>query len=185
MRHSNMALMGAAVLAVAGALAWPAYSAADEDDDLDTATTRCFSAHATIHATIDPTGCTSPVGLCTSGVVRSEGRGFLRGTTHFTATGLGGAPVGEASIVFPPAEPATTWSYSGDLELTTPFGNLSIADVGVLDTAHGTFTELERIAGGTGRLDHATGNLFIYGNTTPDGMGFDGTIRGRVCLPRR
>src|SRR5205814_7044026 len=105
----------------------PAVVAQDDDDDDD----RCFDVFANIDARFATSGCTSPVGLCTAGTLS----GFPGGTTRFTALGLGGAPVGEASIVTPPAEPGTTWSYRGDLVYTTPLGALNLEDVGVLDTA--------------------------------------------------
>jgi hypothetical protein len=141
---------------------------------------RCFEVFANIDARFATTGCTSPVGLCTAGTLA----GFPGGTTHFVALGLGGAPVGEASIVTPPAEPGSTWSYRGDLVYTTPVGELRLEDVGVLDTARGTYTELQRVTSGTGSFDGATGDLFSYGHTTPAGDGFVGAVRGSVCVPR-
>lgn len=143
--------------------------------------TRCFDVFANIDARFATSGCTSPVGLCTAGTLA----GFPGGTTRFVALGLGGAPVGEASIVTPPAEPGSTWSYRGDLVYTTPLGELRLEDVGVLDTVRGTFTELQRVVGGTGTFDGATGDLFSYGHTTPAGDGFLGAVRGSVCVPRR
>src|SRR5688572_2493527 len=97
---------------------------------------RCIPVHATISARISAEGCTSPVGMCTRGTLR----GFPGGTTAFTALGFGGAPVGEDSIVFPPAEPGSTWSYRGDLTYTTPVGAIHMEDVGVLDTVRGAFS---------------------------------------------
>lgn len=141
---------------------------------------RCFRVHARIHALFSTTDCASPVGLCTAGTLR----GFPSGTTRFEALGLGGAAVGEASIVTPPAEPGTTWSYRGNLVYSTPLGDLRLEDVGVLDTIAGTFSELQRVVGGSGVFENATGDLFSYGHTTPAGDGFDGAVRGEICVPR-
>jgi hypothetical protein len=142
---------------------------------------RCFRVHAHIDARFTSTGCTSPLGLCTAGTLS----GFPGGTTQFSALGLGGAPVGQSSIVTPPAEPGTTWSYRGDLVYHTPLGDLSLEDVGVLDTVHGIYSELQRVTSGTGSFHGATGDLFSYGHTTPAGDGFIGAVRGDVCVPRR
>jgi hypothetical protein len=141
---------------------------------------RCFRVHATIHALFSTTACASPVGLCTAGTLR----GFPSGSTRFEALGLGGAPVGEASIVTPAAEPGSTWSYRGNLVYSTPVGDIRLEDVGVLDTIAGTFSELQRVVGGTGHFENASGDLFSYGHTTAAGDGFDGAVRGQVCVPR-
>jgi hypothetical protein len=142
---------------------------------------RCYRVHAQIHALFSTAGCASPVGLCTAGTLR----GFPGGTTRFEALGLGGAPVGEASIVTPAAEPGTTWSYRGNLVYATPIGEVRLEDVGVLDTIAGTFSELQRVVGGTGAFENATGDVFSYGHTTAAGDGFDGAVRGEICVPRR
>ncbi len=143
--------------------------------------THCFRVHARIHALFSTAGCASPVGLCTAGTLT----GFPGGTTRFVALGLGGGAVGEASIVTPPAEPGTTWSYRGDLVYSTPLGDVMLEDVGVLDTVGGTYTELQRVVSGTGSFEGATGDVFSYGHTTPAGDGFDGAVRGEICVPRR
>ena len=171
MNRSSIAAM-AITLALALALA-PRVIAQDARE-------HCVRVSAHIHALFTTSGCASPVGLCTAGTLH----GFPGGTTRFEALGLGGAPVGQASIVTPAAEPGTTWSYRGNLTYSTPVGDLRLEDVGVLDTIRGTYTELQRVVGGTGTFAHATGNLFSYGHTTAAGDGFDGAVRGDVCLPR-
>jgi hypothetical protein len=140
----------------------------------------CFPLLGNLRVTFVAQGCTSPVGMCTTGVYRSA---FVSGTTSFRATGIGGLPVGETSIVTPPAEPNTTWSYSGELTITTRVGTLVFADVGVLDTVAGTFTELNRPVSGTGTFEGMTGRAFVSGTVTEDGNGFDGTVTGRICVP--
>ena len=109
--------------------------------------------------------------------------GSVSGPTRYRAPGLGGAPVGEASTVTPASEPATTWSYAGELTITTRIGTLVLSDDGVLDTAAGIFTGLNRPVSGTGALEGVTGQLFMSGNVTGGGTGFDGQVTGRLCLP--
>jgi hypothetical protein len=150
---------------------------------VEAGSTFCFPVRATIEAFFTDGPCDSPVGLCTEGEVKSP-LGLFSGSSRFTATGLGGEPVGEDSIVTPPAEPATTWSYSGVLEISTGVGTVTFEDVGVLDTVAGTFTELERPLSGTGLFRGVTGALFISGHLTPAGDGFDGRISGELCVPK-
>ncbi len=165
-----------AVSMLVGVVATPA-SASHHDGPV------CFPVRASIITEFTADGCTSPVGLCTNGVLRSA-FGFFSGTTHFEASGLGGQPVGEASIVTPPAEPSTTWAYSGVLTVRTRVGTITFEDVGVLDSAQGIFTELDRPVSGTHTFEGVTGALFISGHFTEDGNGFDGQISGELCVPR-
>lgn len=140
----------------------------------------CWNVRAEITASFTSDACDSVVGLCTVGSVRG---GFLHGETQFSATGVGGGAIGEDSIVTPPAEPSSTWSYSGTLVLQTLLGSLTFSDVGVFDTAGGGFSEIDRVVDGSGLFAGATGKLFIYGDAFPDRSGFDGDIRGRLCVP--
>lgn len=133
----------------------------------------CVPVHATIKALFVATDCSSPVGLCTAGQITG---GLLNGTTNFTALGI--AP----AAGMPGIEPETTLSYHGVLEITTQHGTLTISDIGAFDQAVGVYSEIDRITAGTGRFENATGTLFIYGNAFPDGSGFDGAVRGRICL---
>lgn len=142
----------------------------------------CFPLRGTIRVTMTATDCASPVGLCTEGVFRSS---FISGRTRFMATGLGGEPVGEASIVTPGAEPATTWSYSGVLTIETRLGTLVLSDVGVLDTVAGIFTELNRPVAGTGTFAGVSGRVYMSGTVVDDGTGFDGDVSGELCVPTR
>lgn len=173
MKYITKAIATTSGMLVALALLAPGAIAQDTHE-------RCFDVFASIDARFATSGCTSPVGLCTAGTLS----GFPGGTTRFVALGIGGAPVGEASIVTPPAEPGTTWSYRGDLVYSTPVGDLVLEDVGVLDTVRGTYTEMQRVVSGTGSFDGASGDLFSYGHTTPAGDGFLGAVRGTVCVPR-
>jgi len=141
----------------------------------------CWDVRGAITVSFSAGDCASVVGLCTQGVIDADG--FLEGTTRYTATGIGGGVAGETSIVTPPAEPPSTWTYAGELLVTTALGTLRMNDVGVLDTAHGLFTELDRVLDGTGLYEGATGTLYMFGTTYPDGSGFEGDVRGRLCLP--
>lgn len=166
------------ILIVLVAAGWPKRSQADGDS------LRCLSIDARIEVSLFVAGCMSPVGFCTQGVIRSRS-GWLHGTTEFMAGGLGGDVMGEDSIVTPPSEPASTWSYAGQLDLDTPVGELHLEDVGVFDTDRGTFAETDRVVGGTGLFEGATGDLFMYGHAYEDRTGFSGDVRGEVCVPRR
>lgn len=134
----------------------------------------CIPVHATINALFVTDGCSSPVGLCTAGQI--SGGGMLNGNTRFTALGI--APAAGITGI----EPDTTLSYHGVLELTTQHGTLIISDIGVFDQVVGVYSEVDRITEGSGRFENARGTLFIYGNAFTDGSGFDGEVRGRICL---
>ena len=134
----------------------------------------CIPVHATINALFVTAGCTSPVGLCTAGQL--SGSGILNGSTRFTALGI--APAAGITGI----EPDTTLSYHGVLEVATRHGTLSISDIGVFDQAVGVYSEVDRITAGTGRFENATGTLFIHGDAFSDGSGFDGEVRGQICL---
>ncbi len=127
-----------------------------------------------------PDSCDSPFGLCTTGT--STGW-LLGGTTSYSAQGLAGQPLGEASILTPTtAEPDTTWAFGGDFIIDTPYGDVVARDVGVFDTAMGYLSEFARFQTGTGVFASAqSGVLFIYGEATPDGAGFNAKYRGRIC----
>jgi hypothetical protein len=114
--------------------------------------------------------CTSPVGLCGSGVV--TGDRLIRGTTFATVLGL--AP----SLGLTGLEPETTLSIKGERTITTAHGALTFDFVTVFDTARGEFAEINRVTGGTERLAGATGTLWITGTGTTV---FDGRVTGQVC----
>lgn len=143
----------------------------------------CVPVHAQLTATFVTEGCTSPVGFCTAGDLTSW-TGYTLGVANYTAQGLGGGAVGEASVVTPAsAEPASTWTYAGTLVITTSYGELVLSDVGVFDTAGGAFTEFDRVTSGTGLFSGATGTIFINGFGFEDGTGFQSDLRGTVCVP--
>ena len=55
-------------------------------------------------------------------------------------------------------------------------------DLGVLDAATTSFTELERPASGTGIFTHANNVFFISGAIVNNGTGFDGELSGELCF---
>ena len=134
----------------------------------------CIPVQAKINALFNIAGCTSPVGLCTTGEI--TGGGILNGETRFTALSI--APAAGMTGI----EPDSTLSYHGVLEVTNEHGMLIIRDVGVFDQVVGVYSEVDRISGGVGRFENARGTLFISGNAFPDGSGFDGEVRGQICL---
>jgi hypothetical protein len=142
----------------------------------------CVPVFAEMTATFFSEGCTSPVGLCTAGQVTTP-TGAILGVASYTAQGIGGGVVGEASVVTPPVEPSTTWTYAGELVISTALGELVMSDVGIFDTAGGAFTEFDRVVSGTGLFTGASGTLFINGFGFEDGSGFYSDIRGTLCVP--
>jgi hypothetical protein len=138
---------------------------------------RCKQVRARFMNTIVTEDCTSPVGLCTAGVL--TGSRLLNGPNTFTAFGL--AP----SAGLPGIVPETTVSFAGERVMRTERGTLTLSAVGVFDTAPtamGEFDELETVIGGTGRFAGATGTLHLFGRATADRSGFVGNIRGELCL---
>ncbi len=125
---------------------------------------QCESINTEINSTFT-TGCPSPIGICTTGTIAS---GLLKGTTSFTALSLAPGPA------------PSTMVYTGTLSITSDQGTLNISDVGVLDTTHNVFSEIDRIEGSTGIFSGATGILFISGNQTA--TGFTGKVTGNLCL---
>ena len=115
----------------------------------------------------------SPGGLCSDGFI---GSGILKGTklAIYTAS----AP----SAGLPGTEHPFVLSYTADATFTTDKGELYLSQLGVIDPFRQVFTELNRVVGGTGLFDQATGDLFISGTTSVDGITFESDITGTVCL---
>jgi hypothetical protein len=133
----------------------------------------CHWVHGRIQSTFTSTNCASPVGQCTEGMI--TGAGPLDSATTFLA--LDAAP----SAGMPGVEPAANLSYSGVLTITTRRGILVTHDLGVLDAANASFTEMERPASGTGIFANASSVFFISGAIVNNGTGFDGELYGELC----
>jgi hypothetical protein len=108
--------------------------------------------------------------MCTAGTIDS---GLLAGTTFFRLLTVAPAPSDDDAD-----EPPGALLYSGELIISAAGGDLKIRDRGVLKGTR--FFEIDRIRGGTGDFENASGALVSYGTTTA--THFDGTIAGRVCL---
>jgi hypothetical protein len=133
----------------------------------------CHWVHGRIQSTFTVSNCTSPIALCTEGAI--TGAGPLDSATTFLA--LDAAP----SAGMPGVEPAANLSYSGVLTITTRRGTLVTHDLGVLDAATASFTEMERPASGTGIFANASSVFFISGAIVNNGTGFDGELYGELC----
>jgi hypothetical protein len=133
----------------------------------------CHRVHGRIQSTFTSTDCTSPVGLCTEGTI--TGAGPLDGATTFLALDV--AP----SAGMPGVEPSANLSYSGVLTIKARRGTLVTHDLGVLDAATTSFTEIERPASGTGVFANVTSAFFISGALVNNGTGFDGELYGELC----
>jgi hypothetical protein len=133
----------------------------------------CHRVHGRIQSNFTTTNCVSPIGLCTEGVI--TGAGPLDSATTFLA--LDAAP----SAGMPAVEPSANLSYSGVLNIVARKGTLVTHDLGVLDAASASFTEMERTASGTGVFANASGVFFISGAIVNNGTGFDGELYGELC----
>jgi hypothetical protein len=108
-----------------------------------------------------------------------KGAGPLNGSTALTIEAL--AP--SAGL---PGVSSTTVSYTGTFEITTNRGTLTLRDVGIFDSdlsTNGEFTSRGRVIDGTGRWERATGVLFFFGDTDPEGA-FTAEANGTVCIPK-
>ena len=124
----------------------------------------CTPVNAPIVTAFFLEGCLSPVGVCTQGEIAS---GVLAGTTRF------------AVVALEPGDPSELLLYTGELVITTPSGDLTIQDRGVLNAVDGSFFEFDEIVDGSRAFTGVSGLLFSQGTSTP--TGFDGTISGQVC----
>jgi len=128
---------------------------------------RCTPVRTTIVTTysLGP-GCTSPVGVCTVGVVSSPN---FAGTSRFTAMTINPGPSPDMLI------------YAGELVITTSTGTITIRDHGFLNSATAQFLEVQQIVVGTGDYAGMRGMLTSRGISTA--TGFQGTLSGAVCAP--
>jgi hypothetical protein len=94
--------------------------------------------------------------------------GFLNGTTsgHFDISGD------------PPV-----FTINGTVVFTAKHGTLTVNLSGTFNVATGEFTASGPVAGGTGKLAGATGNLTFTGVENLETGAFTETITGTVCKP--
>src|SRR2546428_2003854 len=117
----------------------------------------CRSLDARMRLRITKDGCNSPAGICTVAQLVTQG-GFLEGATWFF-TMVGNVE----SAGMRPLEPASTLSYAGKFTVTAPKGTITTSNVGVYDPVVKAFSQLDRISGGTGDFDQASGIIFVTG----------------------
>ena len=144
-------------------------SEADDDDDRD-----CKTIEATLISTADFAAFTT----------QGEITGDLEGATMLTGDAASIAQI--MSLAAPPVEPLTL-SYTGALEIVTEDGTLTTRSVGVFEFApFGVGTQYDRVIGGTGEFEGATGVLYLNyvagdfvagGNETV----FTNQVTGEIC----
>ena len=134
---------------------------------------KCKDVKASGTTVLVTADCRSPVGLCAAGAF--AGNELIRGTTF--ATILGTAP----SLGLPGLEPSSTLSISGERTITTSEGSLSLRFITAFDTARGEAAEINRVTGGTGKFEGATGTLFVTATGTTS---FALQLTGRICTTR-
>jgi hypothetical protein len=104
------------------------------------------------------------VGICTQGTTRI---GRERATTRFRA------------LTVTPGHAPDVLLYTGELVVTTRLGTLTIHDYGLLQSATGEFSELQKVVEGTDKYKHMRGLLTSQGMATA--TGFEGTLTGMIC----
>jgi len=112
----------------------------------------------------------------TAGEIKS---GFLKGTTKFT-----GDPASLTQITSTPSPPLKpTFSYTGDLLITTPSGTLTTRSVGVFESGpFGRGTQFDRVIAGTGLYSGAEGFLYFNFEGDATGAAFTSTVMGEICV---
>jgi hypothetical protein len=123
--------------------------------------------------------CTSPLGLCASGVVKHD---FLIKGPMFVSVNDAAPSAG-----MPNSEPASVLSVSGERRIAPHRGGtltlhvVGVAIQGAADLER--FSEINTITGGTGRFEGATGTLNFAGQATSPTT-FAGVLNGEICLAR-
>lgn len=136
------------------------------------ASPHCHAVKGTISSSIAPTGCTSPVGLCTAGTITD---GALGGSSYYVAGGLAPAPTMSG-------DSGSFLSYTGTLTITTNRGSLTLEDKGIVNfVPSGSFTEFDHVVAGTGAFANATGTVFFSGLVNATGSGLDAALSGQIC----
>jgi hypothetical protein len=134
----------------------------------------CKQIKASGTTVVVTTDCRSPIGLCAAGFF--TGDEWIRGATF--ASVLGAAP----SIGLPGIEAETRFALAGERTITTRDGTLAFRFVTVFDTARGEFAEINRVTGGSGKFEGATGTLWFTGTGTTS---FVSEVTGQICTTRR
>jgi hypothetical protein len=113
----------------------------------------------------------------TEGKIKS---GILKGSTKLIGDPLSLTPIN--STVSPPIKPQT-FSYTGDLHITTKKGTLTTRSVGMFESIPlGLGTQFDRVISGTGVFVGATGFLYLNFEAGDAGDTFTSIVTGEVCL---
>ena len=113
----------------------------------------------------------------TVGEVKS---GFLKGTSMFAGDPASLTPITSASS--PPLEP-NTFSYTGDLTITTKDGTLTTRGVGLFEAVpFGIGTQFDHVIGGTGLFEGASGILLFSFEADETGAAFTSAMTGEICV---
>jgi hypothetical protein len=158
----GLSLFVALLGVIGGALTWPRLAEAKG---------QCHKINTTMTSVADFSNFT------TAGEIKS---GFLKGTTKFTGDPDALTPI--TSATKPPVKPET-FSYIGDLEITTNKGILTTRGVGVFEAVpFGRGTQFDRVIAGTGVFAGANG--FLQFNFVADDTGgaFSSSVSGEVCV---
>jgi hypothetical protein len=156
-------LLGIGMIAVAGGILMRSASAGADG--------RCHTIRATQAAVADFEAFT------TTGEITS---GLLKGTTRFT-----GDQTSLTQITGTDSPPINllTYSYTGDLKITTRKGTLTTRSVGVFEgIPFGVGVQFDRIIEGTGVFEGADGVLFFRFKADDTGAAFTSSVNGEVCL---
>jgi len=141
-------------------------------------TAKCFDVDADFTSELTTEGCTSPLGLCASGVIKHDP--LIKGPMFVSIND------GAASAGMPASEPESVLSVSGERILRPRRGgtlSAHVVGIGIFGASgHLTmFDELNLITGGTGRFAGATGTLHVAGRATSPTT-FAGEMSGTICM---
>ncbi len=138
----------------------------------------CRSFQATIQLHMKKDGCTSPVGICTTGAVVSSDSALNGASWSFTSLGTADSAGLPASL-----QPASMLSYAGSVVVTTVRdGTFTTSNAGVFDTAAGAFSQLDQITSGTGKFADTKGGLIFINGIGGGDAGFKSVVHGELCL---
>ena len=136
---------------------------------------RSFEATMTLHMVKE--GCTSPVGICTKGIVTSSDPLLSGATWAFTSAGTAESAGLPGNLQRP-----SMLSYAGSVVVTAlKDGTFTTSNAGVFDTAAGAFIQLDQIVSGTGKFGSSKGQLIFANGIGGGDAGFKTDVRGELC----
>ena len=161
MRMSVASLMVVGLVLVTGGVWWSSRAQAKDE---------CHQINTTQSAVANFANFT------TAGEIKA---GFLKGMTHFTGDPASLTPI--RSTPAPPLKP--TFSYTGDLLITTPSGTLTTRSVGVFENGpFGRGTQLDHVIAGSGLYSGAEGFLYFNFEADDSGAAFTSSVTGEICV---